>query len=117
MIDYDKVFAPVARSRAVRLFFSIVASEDLECHMLDIKIAFLKGEVDSVIDMSQPHGFHDGTGNVSKLRKFLQLWSEAGAPCLEPRSISAFYRMYPLPIRWSIVHSESCIWCVCVHIC
>jgi hypothetical protein len=66
MIDYDHVFVSVVRSSTVRLFFSIVASADLECHMIDIKNAFIQGEVDSVIYMSQPLGFHDGKGNALK---------------------------------------------------
>jgi hypothetical protein len=63
MIDYDHVFAPVVRSSTVKLFLSIVASADLECHMIDIKNPFIQEEVDSVIYISQPPWFHDGTGN------------------------------------------------------
>jgi hypothetical protein len=55
MIDYDHVFAPVVRSSMVRLFFSIVASAQLEFHMIVIKNGFIQREVDSVIYMSQPH--------------------------------------------------------------
>ena len=52
-IDYNSVFAPVVRASTVRLFLSIVASFDLECHSIDIKNAFIQGDIDEDIYMSQ----------------------------------------------------------------
>ena len=62
--DYDKGFAPVVRMRTFRLFFSIVASHDLECHQVDIKNAFVQGVLAKDIYMKQPPGFEDSTGSV-----------------------------------------------------
>ena len=41
-IDYDAVFAPIVRMSTVRLFFSVVAARDLECHSIDIKMRSFK---------------------------------------------------------------------------
>jgi hypothetical protein len=56
--------------------------------MIDIKNAFIQGEVDSVIYMSQPPGFHDGTGNVLKLRK--SLYGLKQAPRVWNQTLTAF---------------------------
>ncbi len=71
LVDFDKVFAPVVRASTVRLFFSIVAAQNLECHMVDISNAFVQGDVTNDIYMFQPPGFEDDTSNVLKLRKSL----------------------------------------------
>jgi hypothetical protein len=63
-IDYSAVFAPVVRASTVRLFCSIVASQDLECHSVDIRNAFVQSDFVEEIYMKQPPCFDDGTGNV-----------------------------------------------------
>jgi hypothetical protein len=65
------VFAPVDRMSTVRLFFSMVASHDLECHQIDIKNAFVQGDLEEEIYMQQPPWFDDGTGSVLTLNKSL----------------------------------------------
>ena len=70
-VDYDKVFAPVVRMSTVRLFFSMVASHDLECHQIDIKNAFVQSTLAEEIYMQQPPSFEDGTGSVLVLNKSL----------------------------------------------
>jgi hypothetical protein len=56
-VDFDEVFAPVSKHTTIRVFLSLVASEDLECHQLDIKTAFVNGVLDETIYMHQPPGF------------------------------------------------------------
>lgn len=70
-VDYNLVFAPVVRASTVRLFFSIVAAEDLQCHAIDIKNAFVQGDLEEDIFMKQPPGLEDGTDNVCFLNKSL----------------------------------------------
>jgi hypothetical protein len=70
-IDYNLVFAPVVRASTVQLFFSIVAIEDLECHAIDIKNAFIQGDLEEDIFMQQPSGFSDGSDCVCFLNKSL----------------------------------------------
>ena len=56
-VDYNDVFSPVVKHSSIRTFLSIVASHDLELEQLDVKTAFLHGELEEDIYMDQPEGF------------------------------------------------------------
>ena len=56
-MDFDKIFAPVVKMRSIRTVLSIVASMDLEVEQLDVKSAFLHGDLEEEIYMYQPEGF------------------------------------------------------------
>jgi hypothetical protein len=56
-IDYEDTFSPVVRIASVRLILAIVAHMDLELYQIDIRIAFLNGELNEEIYMDQPLGF------------------------------------------------------------
>ena len=70
-IDYSEVSSPVAASDSFRVLMSIVSTLDLELLQIDVKTAFLHGELDEEIYMEQPQGFVEGKGQVWKLRKAL----------------------------------------------
>jgi hypothetical protein len=70
-IDYDETYAPVSRHATLRTFLSVAAWNGWEVHQLDIKTAFLNGEVDTDVFMMQPPGFCDGTNLVCHLKKCL----------------------------------------------
>ena len=53
-IDYEDTFSPVVRITSVRLILAIVAHMDLELYQMDVKTAFLNGELDEKIYMDQP---------------------------------------------------------------
>ena len=53
-IDYGEAFSPVVRFASVRLILALVARMDLELYQMDIKLAFLNGELDEEIYMDQP---------------------------------------------------------------
>ena len=56
-IDYEETFSPVVRFVSIRLILAIVAHLDLELFQMDVKTAFLNGELDEKIYMDQPIGF------------------------------------------------------------
>uniref|UniRef100_A0A2N9FUY1 Reverse transcriptase Ty1/copia-type domain-containing protein n=1 Tax=Fagus sylvatica TaxID=28930 RepID=A0A2N9FUY1_FAGSY len=65
-IDYEDTFSPVVRFASIRLILSIVAKQDLELFQMDVKTAFLNGELDEEIYMAQPAGF-EAKGHERKM--------------------------------------------------
>lgn len=72
-INFDEVFAPVARLDSVRLILAIAAHVGWKVHHLDVKLAFLNGELDEEVYVVQPPGFvRDGCDSkVLRLKKAL----------------------------------------------
>ncbi|GJZ67365.1 retrovirus-related pol polyprotein from transposon TNT 1-94 [Tanacetum coccineum] len=58
-IDYDEVFAPVARIEAIRLFLAYVSFMDFIVYQMDVKSAFLYGTIGEEVYVFQPLGFVD----------------------------------------------------------
>ena len=56
-IDYNEVFSPVVKHASIRILLALVAQFDLELAQLDVKTAFLHGDLEEEIYMSQPDGF------------------------------------------------------------
>ena len=55
--DYEETFSPVVRFSSVRMNLSIVAHMDLELHQMDVKTAFLNGDLEEEIYMKQKIGY------------------------------------------------------------
>src|ERR1043165_5730093 len=72
-IDYNEVFAPVARIETIRLLLALAAQKGWQVHHLDVKSTFLHGELKEDVYVSQPDGFiKKGKENlVYKLKKAL----------------------------------------------
>ncbi|GJV01872.1 putative ribonuclease H-like domain-containing protein [Tanacetum coccineum] len=58
-IDYDEVFAPVARIEAIRLFLAFASYMGFLVYQMDVKSAFLYGEIEEEVYVTQPKGFED----------------------------------------------------------
>ncbi|GJT86829.1 putative ribonuclease H-like domain-containing protein [Tanacetum coccineum] len=58
-IDYDEVFAPVARIEAIRIFLAFASYMGFIVYQMDVKSAFLYGTIDEEVYVSQPPGFVD----------------------------------------------------------
>jgi len=71
-VDYEETFAPVAKMTTVRTILAIAASQLWQVHQMDVKNAFLHGDLREAIYMKLPSGmttssFHD----VCKLKRSL----------------------------------------------
>ena len=84
-IDFQETFSLVARYEAIRFLLAHAALEDWEIEALDIKTAFLYGELDEEIYMEQPEGFvkKGQKGYICRLLKAIyglkqasQTWNE-----------------------------------------
>ncbi|RYE20331.1 MAG: hypothetical protein EOP45_11235, partial [Sphingobacteriaceae bacterium] len=70
-VDYKETFSPVSKKDSLRIVMAMVAHYDLELHQMDVKTAFLNGNLDEEVFMDQPEGFVvDGKEHmVCKLKK------------------------------------------------
>lgn len=69
-IDFSEVFAPVVRHATVHMAFGTIVERDLTFKRVDIKFAFLYGELKETLYMSQPEGFKfENRKIVYKLKK------------------------------------------------
>ncbi|PNX82538.1 putative retrotransposon Ty1-copia subclass protein, partial [Trifolium pratense] len=70
-IDYKETFSPVSTKDAFRVVMALVAHFDLELHQMDVKTAFLNGELAEDVYMFQPEGFAEAGKEhlVCKLNK------------------------------------------------
>ena len=56
-LDYFDTYSPVTRITFIRMVLAIAALRNLEIHQMDVKTAFLNGDLDEEIYMEQPEGF------------------------------------------------------------
>ncbi|GJZ95795.1 ribonuclease H-like domain-containing protein [Tanacetum coccineum] len=58
-VDFDETFSPVVKPAIIRMILSLVVSRQWPIHQLDVKNAFLNGDLFETIYMHQPPGFID----------------------------------------------------------
>ncbi|GKV27388.1 hypothetical protein SLEP1_g36561 [Rubroshorea leprosula] len=72
-IDYDEVFAPVARLETIQLIISLAAQNNWKIYQMDVKFTFLNGYLEEEVYVQQPLGYvvkgHED--KVLKLKKAL----------------------------------------------
>lgn len=69
-IDYFETFASVVKSTTVRLLLAVAAEKDWEIEQMDVKTAFLYGDLEEEVYVKQPTGY-GADGKVCRLRKAL----------------------------------------------
>nr|GFB14122.1 copia protein [Tanacetum cinerariifolium] len=72
-IDFEESFSPVARLEAIRIFLAYAAHNNMVVYQMDMKTAFLNGNLREDVYVSQPDGFvdPDNPNHVYKLKKAL----------------------------------------------
>ncbi|RDX70843.1 hypothetical protein CR513_49870, partial [Mucuna pruriens] len=70
-IDFNEIFSPVVRMTTIRIVLAMCAVFDLHLEQLDVKTAFLHGELEEEIYMLQPEGFKTQENLVCRLTKSL----------------------------------------------
>ncbi|KAK8696391.1 hypothetical protein V6N13_001527 [Hibiscus sabdariffa] len=70
-LDYFETYSPVSRITSIRMILVIAALQNLEAHQMDIKTAFLNGELDEEIYMEQPEG-HVVSGEERKVCRLVK---------------------------------------------
>lgn len=71
MVNYNETFSPVVRFSTIRVIIAIAIEYELLLHHLDVTSAYLNGELEDTVYMSQPEGFIDKK-NPNKVCKFLK---------------------------------------------
>lgn len=70
-IDYQETYAPTVRLSSIRVFLSVSVQEQYHIHQMDAKAAFLQGDLDEDIYMTQPPGYAKGSNTFCHLKKAL----------------------------------------------
>ena len=68
-VDYDETFAPVIRFSSLRLLFALAVKLKLDINHLDVKTAFLNGDLKECLYMQVPEGMNVAKNKVLKLKK------------------------------------------------
>ena len=64
-IDFEETFEPVARFEAIRMFLALSSFQKFKVYQIDVKSAFLDGDLEEEVYIEQPEGFI--LGNDAKL--------------------------------------------------
>src|SRR6187551_301198 len=72
-LDFDETFAPVARLEAIRMLLAYACSHNIKLYQMDVKSAFLNGDLSELVYVEQPPGFEDPKfpNHVYKISKAL----------------------------------------------
>ncbi|GJY47692.1 retrovirus-related pol polyprotein from transposon TNT 1-94 [Tanacetum coccineum] len=106
-IDFKESFASVARIEAIRIFIANAAHKNMMIYQMDIKTAFLNGELKEEVYVSQPEGFIDQDNPRSQTR----------TTCMGKQVDATLYRgmigslMYLTSSRPDLIHAV----CLCAR--
>ena len=77
-LDYNETYAPVTRLETIRLLFGLAVEKDWEIRQIDVKTAYLHGDLDEEIYMEPPEGLDIPDGMVLRLDKAIYGLRQAG---------------------------------------
>ena len=83
-IDYTDTHAPVAQMESTQVLLHIGASLVWEIHQMDVKAAFLHGNLEEEVFMEQPEGMKKPGKEIWECSVHKTLWANASCECMEP---------------------------------
>ncbi|KAL0375645.1 UNVERIFIED_CONTAM: Retrovirus-related Pol polyprotein from transposon TNT 1-94 [Sesamum calycinum] len=106
-IDYFDTYSPVARLTTIRVLIALASVYNLSIHQMDVKTAFLYGELEEEIHMNQPEGFvaHGNERKVCKLVKSLYGLKQA------PKQWHEKFDQTILAFGFIVNENDKCIYC------
>lgn len=107
-IDYDEVFAPVARSATFRILLSMAGKCQLIVRQFDVKTAFLNGDIQEEIYMRQPKGYNKGD-KVLRLHKSLYGLKQAA------RAWNSVLHDTLISVGFKQSKADQCLYCLDVN--
>nr|GEU53487.1 copia protein [Tanacetum cinerariifolium] len=120
-VDYDEVFAPVARIEAIRLFLAYASFMGFIVYQMDVQSAFLYGTIEEEVYVCQPLGFEDPhfPNKVYKVENALYGLHQAPRACQE-RSIkkgstSGEYDLWSIRMEQYLTHTDYALWGVIMN--
>ncbi|KAK1684410.1 hypothetical protein QYE76_045258, partial [Lolium multiflorum] len=105
-VYYDETFSPVAKLKSVRILLAIAAFFDYEIWQMDVKTAFLNGDIEEELYMVQPKGFVDpkNADKVCKLQRSIYGLKQAS------RSWNRHFDKVIKDFGFIQCHGEACIY-------
>jgi len=79
-LDFNETFAPVAKLTTIRCILAMTEANGWELHQMDVKTAFLNGDLEEEVYMEQPDGYVDSTYPDKVFRLFQALYGLKQAP-------------------------------------
>ncbi|KAJ3557078.1 hypothetical protein NM688_g1664 [Phlebia brevispora] len=76
-MDYTETFSPISKFTSICALLAFAAQHDMEVHQMDVKLAFLNGDLDKEIYMNWPPGFDLDDEIVWRLHKSLYSLKQA----------------------------------------
>lgn len=103
-VDYKETYAPVAGMTTIRTFLAIANQNSMLITQFDIKTAFLHGDVEEDLYMTQPEGYEIDKSKVCKLTK--SIYGLKQAPRMWNKKFDAFLKQFNLEQG----HIDKCIY-------
>jgi len=105
-INYDEIFSPVVRHTFIRAVLALVTTWDLHLEQMDVKIAFLHGDLEEQIYMQQPEGFSQPGHEhlVCRLKKSLYGLKQS------PRQWYKRFDSYMIQIGYKSCEYDCCVY-------
>ncbi|GJR06972.1 putative ribonuclease H-like domain-containing protein [Tanacetum coccineum] len=109
VIDYDDVFAPVARIEAIRLFLAYASLKDFVVYQMDVKSAFLYGKIEEEVYVCQLPCFKDPhfADKVYKVEKALYGLHQAPRACQDKYVAEILKKFDFASVKTASTHMET----------